>query len=83
MRRTYIVETIYKGGVKKEKKVLESSQKCWLRNAFLDEGDGCVVSIIFKYSTKKDIFMTSYSSFSVADGYEIKVYLQKNKKGAI
>lgn len=77
MRRTYILETIYKGEVKKEKKVLESSQKFWLRNACLDEKDGCVVNITFKYSTKKDIIMTSYSSFSIIDGYEIKVYLKE------
>jgi len=75
MRRTYTVETIYKGEVKKEKKILESSLRHWLRNAYLDEKDKNVVNITFKYSTKKDIIMTSYSSFSIADGYEIKVYL--------
>ncbi len=77
MKRTYLIETIYKGEVKKEKKILESSLKHWLRNAYLDERDGNVVNITFKYSTKKDIVTTSYSSFSIVDGYQIKVYLQE------
>ena len=79
-KRTYIIETNYKGKTKKEKKILTSTLNYWLKNASLDERDKHVVNITFKYATKSEVIMTSYSSYNLVDGYQIKITLVENKK---
>lgn len=79
MKRTYLIETVYKGEVKREKKILTTSLKYWLRNAKLDERDGFVIDITFKYLTKSEVIMTSYISTDLKSDCQMKVSLLSNK----
>lgn len=75
MKLEYLVEGIYKNGVEREKRFLTASLKHWLRNAKLDEEDGCIVDLTFKYLPKFGLIMTNYVSTDLKNGCQEKVSL--------